>query len=1280
MVASSVVVVLIVWREVAVALRLEEIQAQLAGNATVADFAAYNAKVRPIFLSGMAVFGLVLFGVAYFAIRAFFLPFAQLAKEVEKLAGEGAGRPRLNVETSRFAEIRRLASALNRLLDAAERDRADAYRDHQLLEKVLAAIPTSITVKDRELRIRVWNAYAETMFRLRPEEILGRRLGELRPNPEVAMMEEVDRRVIANAAAETRRNVVVSIDGQSRMIEMTKIPLLDRAGAVEGVLSVGYDVTELYRMSQAIEAERRVMRTVMDAVPVGISIKDADLKIGYVNRYFLELHQVREQDVIGKTADEFLAADLAASVNLQDREIIRTGDAPLMTEIKVRDRALLMSKRPVLDVAKGVRQVVTVVLDITERKNLENRLLTVMDAVPSNITIKDRDGRLEYVNKALLERYRLPIEACIGHNIREILSPDLAAKLKVLDDRVFETGKSISPTEIVHDQGALMVVKAPIFGADGKAERIFTATFDITAQRQTEAKLAESRSFLERAERIGQSGYIHLDVKRQQVTWSPNIFAMRGIAPVDTMSLQQSMSYIHPDDLAKALIVRAESIRDRKESRVDLRVRFGDGTYHWERLVGMPGFAADGTFESMLFFVRNIDAEVEAAAKVDRINRLLQAVFESAPWIITIKDKDGRYLMANDNFLRLLGIAKDRAIGRTLGEILRSRGDLTKSTHDVIAEVAREDRLALDEGKSTIDIEIQISDGQGGTRHALNSKVPIRDADGEIYALLGLSIDITERKAMEEKLREQSRLLQDALDQMPARVALLDRERRYLFVNAAQAARYGVASETMIGRRMRDMPVPINVLPTFWADQVERSEIAEARAMESGESSLGRPNRVETRDGRVGHQIVSRVPLRRQSGDVYGLLVVIQDVTGLREMESKILQHEKLITRASEVAGLGYIWINGADQSVTVSDHIYDMFEVSRDVAKTPRNSIDMLEPGFRSKYLAIMKPAVDKGKPYRFELPYALKDGSVRWIRGAGEPRCAEDGSLVELMLVVQDVTELHERIDLVSHQARELEILNHQLAIEKEQAIAANRAKSHFLANMSHELRTPLNAIIGFSEMMGAEVLGPLSGTYRNYASDIMSSGRHLLELVNGILDLSKLEAGRYVLDLKTGSLDEVLRFAVKLLNPRLAETGVELKIGQGRVPAFAFDETAIREVVLNVLGNAVKYSHRGGLVEVASRLDGDFATLTVRDRGPGMPKEQLDHLFDPFWRSNNAYHAKAEGMGLGLAISKRLIDLHDGTIAVSSRSGKGTEVVIRLPLGLDIRPVERKAARLN
>jgi signal transduction histidine kinase len=228
------------------------------------------------------------------------------------------------------------------------------------------------------------------------------------------------------------------------------------------------------------------------------------------------------------------------------------------------------------------------------------------------------------------------------------------------------------------------------------------------------------------------------------------------------------------------------------------------------------------------------------------------------------------------------------------------------------------------------------------------------------------------------------------------------------------------------------------------------------------------------------------------------------------------------------------------------------------------------------------------------------------------------------------------------------------------------ANRHKSEFLANMSHELRTPLNAVIGFSEVLLERMFGPLNDKQDEYVADILSSGRHLLSLINDILDLSKIEAGRMELEAAEFDLRAALENAITLVRERAQRGGVALRLDTDpALGAFVGDERKLKQVVLNLLSNAVKFTPRGGTVEVAARRADDAVEIAVRDTGQGIAPEDHEAIFEAFRQVGTDVTRKREGTGLGLALTRRFVELHGGTIRVASAVGKGSTFTVRLPV---------------
>ena len=258
------------------------------------------------------------------------------------------------------------------------------------------------------------------------------------------------------------------------------------------------------------------------------------------------------------------------------------------------------------------------------------------------------------------------------------------------------------------------------------------------------------------------------------------------------------------------------------------------------------------------------------------------------------------------------------------------------------------------------------------------------------------------------------------------------------------------------------------------------------------------------------------------------------------------------------------------------------------------------------------------------------------------------------------------------------DLETANAVSDTARRKAEEANLAKSRFLASMSHELRTPLNAILGFSEMIKDEVLGPVGlATYREYAKDIHTSGGHLLSLINEILDLSRIEAGRYAINPELLQLADVAEGAVSTLRVKAAAKRLDVRVRRvASLSAIVADQRAVQQVMLNLLSNAIKFTPAGGAIEViVGRTAGGGQYVTVADNGPGIPESELPLVLSAFGQGSIALKAAEQGTGLGLAIVQALVQLHGGRFKLASRLREGTRATFTLPpspaLAGDARP---------
>ena len=314
-------------------------------------------------------------------------------------------------------------------------------------------------------------------------------------------------------------------------------------------------------------------------------------------------------------------------------------------------------------------------------------------------------------------------------------------------------------------------------------------------------------------------------------------------------------------------------------------------------------------------------------------------------------------------------------------------------------------------------------------------------------------------------------------------------------------------------------------------------------------------------------------------------------------------------------------------------------------------NTIPLIAPRELERLNAIREPfeKEPKREGVAYEFEGVRKDGEFIWLSIQAGPVEWKGQPAAHLALV--DITV-----------RRKAEEDRRRALVDAEQA---NQAKSDFLATMSHELRTPLNAIIGFSDMIEGQYFGNLgSSKYEEYAHDINSSSKHLLELVNDILDLSAIEAGKQPLRREVLAIDEIVSDCTPIIIAAAKEKNIDFKIEiSDDVPLLFADRRAIKQVLYNLLSNAVKYTSPDGEIVLQASPTDSGCNLVVRDTGMGVPAEKLATLMDPFVRGETDPLVAQEGSGLGLAIVKSLVELHDGSVHIESEVGVGTSVTVQL-----------------
>jgi PAS domain S-box-containing protein len=387
-------------------------------------------------------------------------------------------------------------------------------------------------------------------------------------------------------------------------------------------------------------------------------------------------------------------------------------------------------------------------------------------------------------------------------------------------------------------------------------------------------------------------------------------------------------------------------------------------------------------------------------------------------------------------------------------------------------------------------------------------------------------------------------------------------------------------------------------------------------------------------------------------GHVRHFVAVLNDITRQKILEQRLL-------RAEEVARVGHWRLTVATGEVEWSGQAHRIFGLNTQRPTPDLDGVlDIYMPEDRARVMACVDASITTGVPLDYRARLRIGD-TVRCVAVKGEVDQDPSGNVVALFGVVQDITDLV-RSELEANRAREA-------------ADAANRSKSEFLATMSHELRTPLNAVIGFSEVIATEMFGPVGGDprYRAYAADIHESGQILLDLVNDVLDLSKIEAGRITLEDSPIDLDRLADRALRLVRERAARHGLTIRhMGLDTAPRLRADSRLVTQMLFNLATNAVKFTPAGGTITVfATVTDDGGLILGVRDTGIGIPAEDLPRVTEPYVQVRSAqvrpvHKGGAEGTGLGLTLVRSMMELHDGWLELESTVGLGTTARLVFP----------------
>ncbi|MDX1907372.1 MAG: PAS domain S-box protein [Bacteroidia bacterium] len=753
---------------------------------------------------------------------------------------------------------------------------------------------------------------------------------------------------------------------------------------------------------------------------------------------------------------------------------------------------------------------------------------------------------------------------------------------------------------------------------------------------EMEQRLARSEARLSAAVSGGQLGVWDISLETGEVYYSDKLRELLGYTLEEFPDTREALvSRIHPDDLEAALEVFKAHVKGSLPlAHAEFRMRHRNGTWRWVLSQGMALRNEAGWTLRITGVIKDISERKETEL-------MLKGVMDSSVagiWVVSVVPDaaggPGQLLVksVNEKVQRETGLPLNQLLGRPLSEVLQPYDEqFIGYVYDVLTH------------QQPVFTEF----------HTRMDKQPDKWYDLSFYLLDDKHVvincyDITARKVAEKQLRTNEYLLRTIINNTPDWIFVKDLNHRYILVNQSFAASYGRQPEDLIGKHELDLGIaPALVMGDtaagirgFWADDDEVIRTRQPQLVpEEATVSRGEPIVLST----------VKVPLSDPQGNLWGLLGFAHDITKHKKTELELQKLSLVASRTNSGVVItdreGRIeWVNTAFCAMTG-------YELSEIQGKKPGSFLH--GPDTSPDTVRLIREKLTQLEPFSIDILNYRKDRSSYWVNMNIAPVLDAKGQ-AERFIAIETDTSLQKEVE-------------QNLIKAKQAAEEASRLKADFLSTMSHEIRTPMNAVIG---MTGLLMQTALSQEQREYVETIRFSGDNLLTVINDILDFSKIEAGKMELEAQPFQLVEMAEDVTDLLSPLAIQKNLELMtdIAPDVPRTILGDPTRIGQILVNLLNNALKFTQQGEVVltvSLASRT-GNTAVISyaVRDTGIGIPEDKLDRLFKAFSQVDASMTRRFGGTGLGLIITRQLVDLMGGTLHVTSTEGEGSVFTANIP----------------